>query len=174
MVNDMNKKEMDRNVFWVEKHRDFVKLCFAFTPELDEDLNQVDFLYSKIKEKFSIKNYKIFCMDYDNKTWSGDFKKEFSTDGFVKVLVPICQNISANQIKKQFVECGFYKIYHSYHSEQIEEIQKKLNDAIIITHTQLNKCREFTACPIKIDLDNLAVYSVDIYCRNIEKINWDL
>ena len=48
-------KSYKNEIYWTEKLENFVKLCFAFSPELHEDLEQLNFIYTKIAEKINMK-----------------------------------------------------------------------------------------------------------------------
>lgn len=162
------------NIFWTERRHDFIKLCFAFTPELDEDLCQVDSLYSKIKEQIILKNYRIYALDYGNKEWSINVKNEFDTDGFIKILLPINQEIDIEKIKELFSECSFNSTYHSFFSNFLAMRQAELEGAIIVAHTQLIKCKDFKCCPLQVDPYFVSTYSVDLYGKNIQSLCWNL
>ena len=59
----MNKiKSYKNEIYWTEKGENFIKLCFAFSPELHEDLEQLNFIYTKIAENIETKSYKIFAV----------------------------------------------------------------------------------------------------------------
>lgn len=162
------------NVFWIEKRDNFVKLCFLFTPEKDEDLNDVDLIYKKINDNIAIDDYNIFSVSEENGKWMATLKTNLVVDGFIQVLVPTKQKINSNTITRLLAEkdCKLSKIYSSFYSLELIGVQNDLEDSLIITHSNLKQCREFSSCPLEIDTYNLAVYSVDIYGKNVENIDW--
>ena len=172
----MNDLMKFNDTYWVEKRKDFVKLCFAFTPEFDEDLKQLDFLYAKISSKIILDYYKIYCVNRENKDWSIIFKNIFEIDGFIQILIPKTQETKIDKMKQLLDEnrCKVNQIHNSFYSSSLSNMQKAWKGSIIISNSNLNRCREFSACPINIDPYNLAVYSVDIYGEGVEDINWGI
>lgn len=176
-LTDMIKlSKSGENVFWTERKKNFVKLCFLFSPEKDEDLKNLDrelkIVYRSIENEFLMSNYKIYCISKDKKQILVSLKTIFDFDGFIKILIPKGENISEYDLAQLLIECSFGKIYRSFYSKELTNLQESLRDALIFTHTYLNRCRAFTSCPIEIDSYNLDVYSVDIYGRGVENLNW--
>ena len=164
------------DIFWVEKRKNFVKICFAFTPETDEDLEQVEFIYSKIIPKIKLSNYKIFSVSEENGKRTVSKKNALQFDEFMQILIPESQEITESGIEQLLAEnkCNFNSIHKSFYSSQIVDMEKNLLKSIVITQTFITKSIEFSSCPIKIDPYNLAVYSVDVYGEGVENIDWKL
>lgn len=52
----------ETEIFWVEKRKDFVKLCFGFSPEIHEELKPSGSIYEKIEERIQKNHYKSFSV----------------------------------------------------------------------------------------------------------------
>lgn len=166
----------DDELFWTEKKENFIKICFPFTPEFDKDLNQVNFIYKKICDKISIYNYKIFSLNNENGKWITTLTTDFNPNGLVQILVPLEQKIDADYISQLFIKknCKFTEIYHSFHSIKISDLQKEIKDSYIITQSFITNNKKLSLYTKEIGLHNIAIYSVDIYGINVDKIDFEL
>lgn len=173
-----NSKIYKNEIYWIEKDKNFVKLCFAFSPELHESLEPLDFIYDKILEIINGNNYKIFSVSVnDNHKISIVPKQSFEIDEIITILIPSQQEIKDDYIKQLFYEkkCNFDKMYNSFYSIELNDLQKCLSGSIIISHSMAIHCNKFSACPIKnVNLYNVSAYCVDIYGDDVQNLNWNL
>ncbi len=171
-------KSYKNEIYWTEKLENFVKLCFAFSPELHEDLEPLNFIYAKIAEKIKTENYKIFAFhENKNQIKFTLLKNIYEIDSRISVLFPATQEIKETDIEKLFKDkkCNYDKIYRNYYSNELHDIQKCLPGSIIISHSLSVHCTNFTSCPIKdINLYNISAYSVDLYGDAVQNKNWDI
>lgn len=165
-------------IYWTEKGENFVKLCFAFSPELHEKLEPLNFIYAKIAEKIKTENYKIFAVHKNkNKIKVTPLKNFLEIDSQISILIPTEQEIKEVAIEKLLNDKKFNydRIYRSYYSSELHDIQECLPSAIIISHCLSIHCANFISCPIKnVELFNISAYSVDLYGNTVQNITWDI
>ena len=164
----------DDNLYWVERRENFVKLCFAFTPEWDEDLTQLDYIYAKISEKIALSDYDVFCVCIESNKRIIKPSKSFVNEGYAQVLVPKNLKVTISQIEQLLVEkrCDFSGLRKNFYSLQIAYVQESLTNSIVIAGSTFAGSKEFVSCP-----ENplfLAPYCVDIYGKGVENIDWGI
>ena len=176
LMDQVNFRETE--IFWVEKRKDFVKLCFGFSPEIHEELKPLGSIYEKIEERIQKNHYKSFSVWEDkNNKMIVVANETFQINGVVTVLIPTTQKVDGNIVQKLFYEkgCNLDKIYRSFYSSELHEIQKYFTGSFILSHNLAIHCTEFSSCPIKnISRYNISAYSVDIYGDDVQKMIWDL
>ena len=171
-----NLIETDNNIYWVEKRKNFVKLCFAFSPEFDTYLKDLDVMCAEIVKRIILNNYEIFCAHEEKKKLMIESDKKSLMNGFLEILVPKTQGVAVNEIERLLKEknISINMIYGGFYSQPLTEIQKSLPGSIIITpHSNkdvFSQSKEFVSCPA--DAQHLAIYCVDIYGNGVESIEW--
>lgn len=74
-------------------------------------------------------------------------KQSFEIDEIITISIPSQQEIKDDYIKQLFYEkkCNFDKIYKSFYSIELNDLQKCLSGSIIISHSMAIHCNKFSA-----------------------------